>query len=221
MHEKKVALITGANKGIGFEIGRQLGKLGFTVVLAARDEAKVNAAADRLRGEGLDVQGVRLDVTDPSTAEAAARWLDERFGRLDVLVNNAGISQEFAGQHEAVGTGPGDLEGDLRDQRLRGLRRHQGDAAPAEEVPIGPDHQPVLDARLARHPQRPRRGVVRRQPAGLQLVEVGPQRPDGGASPRTSPGTGSRSTRPAPAGSRPTWAPTPPHARSSRERPSP
>jgi NAD(P)-dependent dehydrogenase (short-subunit alcohol dehydrogenase family) len=105
MHEKKVALVTGANKGIGFEIGRQLGKLGFTVALAARDEAKVNAAAERLRGEGLDVQGVRLDVTDPSTAEAAARWLDGRFGRLDVLVNNAGISQEFANH-----TRPSDLD---------------------------------------------------------------------------------------------------------------
>src|SRR3954453_18624753 len=104
-HDKKVALITGANKGIGFEIGRQLGKHGFTVALAARDEAKVNAAVDRLRGEGLDVQGVRLDVTDPSTAEAAARWLDERFGRLDVLVNNAGISNEFAG-----GTRPSELD---------------------------------------------------------------------------------------------------------------
>ncbi len=105
MQEKKVALITGANKGIGFEIGRQLGKLGFTVVLAARDEAKVNAAADRLRGEGLDVQGVRLDVTDPSTAEAASRWLDERFGRLDVLVNNAGIGPEFAAGTKPSGLG--------------------------------------------------------------------------------------------------------------------
>ena len=105
MHDKKVALITGANKGIGFEIGRQLGKLGFTVVLAARDEAKINAAADRLRGEGLDVQGVRLDVTDPSAAEAAAQWLDERFGRLDVLVNNAGIAPE-----SATGTKPSGLE---------------------------------------------------------------------------------------------------------------
>jgi len=106
MHEKKVALITGANKGIGFEIGRQLGNLGFTVVLAARDESKVNAAADRLRGEGLDVQGVRLDVTDPSTADAAARWLGERFGRLDVLVNNAGIGPEFATGTKPSGLGP-------------------------------------------------------------------------------------------------------------------
>ena len=105
MADKKVALITGANKGIGFEIGRQLGKLGFAVVLAARDEAKVNAAADRLRAEGLDVQGVVLDVTDPSTAETAARWLDEKFGVLDVLVNNAGISREF-GQ----GTRPSELD---------------------------------------------------------------------------------------------------------------
>ena len=105
MHDKKVALVTGANKGIGFEIGRQLGKLGFTVVLAARDEAKVNAAADRLRGEGLDAHGVVLDVTDPSTAEAAARWLDGRFGRLDVLVNNAGISHEFG-----PGTRPSELD---------------------------------------------------------------------------------------------------------------
>ena len=105
MAEKKIALVTGANKGIGFEIGRQLGKLGFAVVLAARDEAKVNAAAERLRGEGLDVQGVRLDVTDPSTAEAAAGWVDGRFGRLDVLVNNAGIAPETATGSRPSGLG--------------------------------------------------------------------------------------------------------------------
>src|SRR3954447_10758886 len=104
-HEKKVALVTGANKGIGLEIGRQLGKLGFTVALAARDEAKADAAAAHLQAEGLDAHGVVLDVTEPATAEAAARWLDERFGRLDVLVNNAGISHEF-GQ----GTRPSQLD---------------------------------------------------------------------------------------------------------------
>ena len=104
-HDKKVALVTGANKGIGFEIGRQLGQLGFTVVLAARDEAKAAAAADRLRGEGLDAHGVVLDVTEPATAEAAARWLDGRFGGLDVLVNNAGISHEFG-----RGTRPSELD---------------------------------------------------------------------------------------------------------------
>jgi NAD(P)-dependent dehydrogenase (short-subunit alcohol dehydrogenase family) len=92
----KVALVTGANKGIGFEIGRQLGGHGFTVVLAGRDLARVAAAAARLQGEGLDAHGLVLDVTDSSSAEAAARWLDERFGRLDVLVNNAGVFPESA-----------------------------------------------------------------------------------------------------------------------------
>ncbi len=104
MHDKKVALVTGANKGIGLEIGRQLAGRGFTVALAGRDRARVEAAAAQLQGDGLDVQGVVLDVTDPATIEAAARWLDERFGRLDVLVNNAGITTEFA-----AGTKPSEL----------------------------------------------------------------------------------------------------------------
>lgn len=104
MHGKKVALVTGANKGIGFEISRQLGRHGFTVVLTARDERKVADAADRLKGEGRDAHGVVLDVTNPASAEAAARWLSERFGRLDVLVNNAGVGHEFA-----AGTKPSQL----------------------------------------------------------------------------------------------------------------
>ena len=65
MSEKRVALVTGANKGIGLEISRQLGKHGFAVILAARDERKVNEAAARLGNEGLDAQAVVLDVTDP------------------------------------------------------------------------------------------------------------------------------------------------------------
>ncbi len=101
MHDKKVALVTGANKGIGFEISRQLARSGFTVVLGARDESKGAEAVGRLRSEGLDAVNVKLDVTDRATAETAARLLDERFGRLDVLVNNAGVSHEFS-----VGTKP-------------------------------------------------------------------------------------------------------------------
>jgi NAD(P)-dependent dehydrogenase (short-subunit alcohol dehydrogenase family) len=96
MDEKKVALVTGANKGIGFEICRQLGKHGFTVALAARDERKGTDAAARLKGEGLDVHSIVLDVTNSASAETAARWLGDRFGRLDVLVNNAGVGFEFA-----------------------------------------------------------------------------------------------------------------------------
>ncbi|WP_084960328.1 SDR family oxidoreductase [Thermoactinospora rubra] len=82
----KTALITGANKGIGFEIARQLGELGITAVIGARDEERGRDAARRL-GQPY----VRLDVTDPATVEAAAKWLEAEYGKLDILVNNAGI----------------------------------------------------------------------------------------------------------------------------------
>jgi len=94
---KKIALITGANKGLGFEMARQLGRVGVTMVLAARDPRKGEAAAAKLRGEGLDAQFLKLDVTSREDRAAAARFLEEKFGRLDILINNAGISSETLG----------------------------------------------------------------------------------------------------------------------------
>jgi NAD(P)-dependent dehydrogenase (short-subunit alcohol dehydrogenase family) len=91
MHTKRVAFITGANKGIGFAIGKALARQGLTVVLGARDEAKGARAAGQLREEGLDIHHVRLDVTDPATIAALPGFFRERFGRLDVVVNNAGV----------------------------------------------------------------------------------------------------------------------------------
>ncbi len=91
MSAKKVALITGANKGIGFETARQLGRLGYTVVLGARDLSKGQAAAEKLREEGVDARPLKLEVTSEADRKAAARWLLQEFGRLDVLVNNAGV----------------------------------------------------------------------------------------------------------------------------------
>jgi NAD(P)-dependent dehydrogenase (short-subunit alcohol dehydrogenase family) len=89
----KIALITGANKGIGFETARQLAKSGGVhVYLAARDKAKGVAAALTLQGEGLDVEALTLDVTSPSSIAAAAKLIGEQHGRLDILINNAGIS---------------------------------------------------------------------------------------------------------------------------------
>jgi NAD(P)-dependent dehydrogenase (short-subunit alcohol dehydrogenase family) len=89
-----VALVTGANKGIGYHVAAQLAALGATVVLGARDPERGEAAAAALRAEGGDVRAVRLDVTDPATVRAAADWIGERFGRLDVLVNNAGAAED-------------------------------------------------------------------------------------------------------------------------------
>jgi NAD(P)-dependent dehydrogenase (short-subunit alcohol dehydrogenase family) len=89
--DKKVALITGANKGIGLEIARQLGKQGITVVLGSRDPQRGQTAADALKGEGIDAHTVKLGVTDAADREAALAFLQEHFGRLDILVNNAGV----------------------------------------------------------------------------------------------------------------------------------
>lgn len=88
---KKIALITGANKGIGLETARQLGKQGITVFLGARDEARGNAAAEKLRGEGIDAHGIVLDVTNADSLKLAAARIEREPGRLDILVNNAGV----------------------------------------------------------------------------------------------------------------------------------
>jgi NAD(P)-dependent dehydrogenase (short-subunit alcohol dehydrogenase family) len=92
MTERRVALVTGANKGIGHEIARQLARRGHTVYLGARDAARGREAAEKLRAEGLDARPLRLDVTDDASVAAAAAALEQEPGRLDVLVNNAGIA---------------------------------------------------------------------------------------------------------------------------------
>ena len=95
--DKKVALITGANKGIGLEIARQLGRQGITVVIGSRDPQRGQAAADTLKAEGIDAYTVKLEVTEAADREAALVFLQEQFGRLDVLVNNAGVMLESEG----------------------------------------------------------------------------------------------------------------------------
>ncbi|MFI6317538.1 SDR family oxidoreductase [Nonomuraea sp. NPDC050556] len=87
MTEKKTALVTGANKGIGYEIVAQLTALGMTVLLGSRDPQRGADAA-----KALGVEPVTIDVTDPKSVAAAAAFVESRYGRLDVLVNNAGIA---------------------------------------------------------------------------------------------------------------------------------
>ena len=88
---KKIALITGANKGIGYEVARQLGKQGCTVLVGARDAKLGEDAANKLKKEGVEAAFVALDVTRRATIEAARAGIEKDFGRLDILVNNAGI----------------------------------------------------------------------------------------------------------------------------------
>jgi NAD(P)-dependent dehydrogenase (short-subunit alcohol dehydrogenase family) len=91
MNKKKIALITGANKGIGLETARQLGQQNATVLLGARDSRKGETAAEKLRKEGIDAHPIVIDVSDPESIRKAAIQVERDFGRLDILVNNAGV----------------------------------------------------------------------------------------------------------------------------------
>jgi NAD(P)-dependent dehydrogenase (short-subunit alcohol dehydrogenase family) len=92
MSESTIALVTGANKGIGYEIAVGLGALGWQVGVGARDAGRREEAVGKLRAAGVDAFGVPLDVTDEASVTAAAALIEERAGRLDVLVNNAAIT---------------------------------------------------------------------------------------------------------------------------------
>ena len=87
----KIALITGANRGIGLETARQLGKLGMTILLGARDLAKAEKAAEELRREKMEVRPIKIDVAASASIAAAAAMVETEFGRLDILINNAGV----------------------------------------------------------------------------------------------------------------------------------
>ena len=102
MHTNRVALITGANKGLGIEIARQLGRRSVTVVLGARDNTKANEAANKLKAEGIDAHAVKLDVTDEADVAALPAFFESKFGRLDILVNNAGVMLDFGGVTRAT-----------------------------------------------------------------------------------------------------------------------
>lgn len=91
-NEQTVALVTGANKGIGYAIAVGLGALGWSVGVGARNDGRRDEAVEKLRAADVDAFGVPLDVTDDASVAAAARLIEERVGRLDVLINNAGVT---------------------------------------------------------------------------------------------------------------------------------
>ena len=217
MDGKKVALVTGANKGIGFEISRQLGRHGFTAVLAARDEKKVADAAARLQGEGLEHPRRRPRCHQAVQPEAAARWLDERHGRLDVLVNNAGVGYEFA-----AGTKPSQLKMETLkatcDTNFFGVFTVTQHMLPLLRKSAS-DRQSVFNAGIALHLERPQSPMY-----GVNLLAYNSSKAalNGLTLAFAKELAGERvsvnSVRPG--GSKPTWERTPPHARSNRVRPS-
>ena len=92
--EKKIALVTGANRGIGLETARQLGQQGVTVVVAARTLKSAEETAAKLKKDGIEVIPVQLDVTKEQDRVAAAKFIGDKFGKLDILINNAGIGAQ-------------------------------------------------------------------------------------------------------------------------------
>ncbi len=99
---KKTALITGANKGIGFEVARQIARTGWTVLIAARNEELGEQAVARLQADGLDAHFVRIDLDEHHTATTAAEAIQSQFGKLDLLVNNAGVTGKADGPPSKV-----------------------------------------------------------------------------------------------------------------------
>jgi NAD(P)-dependent dehydrogenase (short-subunit alcohol dehydrogenase family) len=91
----KVALVTGANKGMGFEVVRQLAKQGNTVILGARDEAKGKEATSKLKEEGIDVDFIKMDMDSEESIKNASQVVEEKYGKLDILINNAGVNPEY------------------------------------------------------------------------------------------------------------------------------
>lgn len=101
---KRIALITGANKGIGLEIARQLAEAGVTILIGARDFERGKKAAEDLSSAGLSAENIKIDLNDEATIAAAAEQIAAKHERLDILVNNAGIVDAADGPPSAAST---------------------------------------------------------------------------------------------------------------------
>lgn len=101
--QQRIAFITGANRGIGFETARHLGEQGIKVIIGARDEAKGLEAVAQLKAEGVDAEYLHYDAASANSPHVVVEALQSRFGRLDILINNAGIlKEELIGQNNTL-----------------------------------------------------------------------------------------------------------------------
>ena len=110
----KIAVITGANRGLGFATARRLGRSGVKVMVGARSPASSHDAADRLRREGFDAEPLTIDVDAVASIQEAANQVGQQHGRVDILINNAGILPEATAD---------DVERPLDLRRIRGASR--------------------------------------------------------------------------------------------------
>ena len=145
---KKVALVTGSNRGIGFETARQLGQQGVTVIVSARAKREAAEAASKLRSEGIEAEPIVLDVTNAADRAAAAKFIESHYGKLDILVNNGGVgpTDGLIGLRASAST-----ESELQSQHQSVFPRSfdSRTSAPAEEERSGPHRQRRQHPRLS------------------------------------------------------------------------
>lgn len=130
VNDTTTALVTGANKGIGFAVAQGLGAIGLTVAVGARDGARREEAVERLRAAGVDAFGVALDVTSDESVAAALATVERTTGRLDVLVNNAGIAGRSDGGAQDPTTLDLDVVRTVLDTNVLGVVRVTNAALP-------------------------------------------------------------------------------------------
>ena len=165
MSSKRIALITGANRGIGFEVSRQLGAMGYTILLGCRREAAGRTARETLRAEGVEATCVGLDMADPASIEAAAARVGQDYPHLDVLVNNAAIHYDT--WQRASNADLDVVQEAITTNTLGPMAAVDCAAAHAGAVPGAAHRQRVERRRLHR--------LDVREDPGLQRLEGGPQ----------------------------------------------